>query len=239
MNEDYLLQQKLKDLKKAKTFLINRLRTEYADFTHWLETELQLDLNNLGEYAGRFGAIALICLSLTVSQATATKNVTSSEHKEQHVLLVNSDRLKDLSADELRAAKVWNENAEYIIEASERYEVDPKLVFSTIMVESMGNNQAIRHEPSLGDASYGLGQILYGTATHIGFEGQPEDLFEPKENIELIARYHRWNMDAFEISNSRDLAVAYNAGNPFGTPTFGYVEKVNKWYSVINNLTRT
>ena len=46
-----------------------------------------------------------------------------------------------------------------IAETSERYNLDPQLIYATIMTESEGNERAYRYEPSLGEASLCMGQL--------------------------------------------------------------------------------
>ena len=107
------------------------------------------------------------------------------------------------------------------------------------MVESGGDAKAIRYEPSINDASYGLGQILYSTATSIGFGGSPQQLYEPGVNIDLVARYHKRNLEVYGELNLGQLATAYNAGTPHNIPTYGYVNKFTNWFNVLSELTRT
>lgn len=135
-----------------------------------------------------------------------------------------------------RAALVWNRYGHLIKAAAEEYDLDPNLIFATIMVESGGDTYAIRHEPKLNDASYGLGQILYSTARGIGYRGKPEGLYDPKTNIYLIAKYHKRNFDRYQELNALELTTAYNTGNPYKRPHPGHLTKFNNWYNSLANL---
>lgn len=104
------------------------------------------------------------------------------------------------------------------------------------MVESGGDTFAIRHEPRINDASYGLGQLLYGTARGLGYRGTPEGLYDPETNIYLIAKYHKRNFDHYQDLNSEQLTVAYNTGSPFKRPHPGHLAKFDKWYNSLANM---
>jgi len=69
-----------------------------------------------------------------------------------------------------------------------RYHVDPALVLAVIHMESGGDPDAYRAEPSVHDASFGLMQLLAGTARGMGFTGPVKALFDPPTNIELGVR---------------------------------------------------
>lgn len=56
---------------------------------------------------------------------------------------------------------------------------------AVIQTESSFNPRAYRAEPQIHDASYGLMQLLYGTARNLGYSGTPEGLYDPAINIEL------------------------------------------------------
>jgi len=71
---------------------------------------------------------------------------------------------------------------------AQRYGVDPRLIYATIMTESAGNPNISRYEPHLRESSWGLGQILESTARSLGFRGTIEDLKNPEINIDVTAR---------------------------------------------------
>ena len=59
----------------------------------------------------------------------------------------------------IKDSRSWSKS-EYknqIKKTSEKYHVDPQIIYATIMTESEGNPYAFRYEPYLKDASLGLG----------------------------------------------------------------------------------
>lgn len=88
---------------------------------------------------------------------------------------------------------------------------DPILFGCLIQQESGFNTRAYRAEPQINDASYGLVQILYGTAKGIGFSGTAEELYEPEVNLTYGLKYFTLCMNAHEGHPMWALA-AYNAG---------------------------
>ena len=86
------------------------------------------------------------------------------------------------------------------------------LIRAIISAESSWNAKAFRPEPQIGDASYGLMQILLGTARQLGYKGTAEKLFEPSINIRLGARYLKSRMLLY--STYEEAIAAYNAGQP-------------------------
>lgn len=153
---------------------------------------------------------------------TATPTLTKSELKGK--------------TDLERATLVWARYGHWIRSAAAEYDLDPNLIFATIMVESGGDTFAIRHEPRINDASYGLGQLLYGTARGLGYRGKPEGLYDPKTNIYLIAQYHKRNFDRYNELNPVELTTAYNTGSPFKRPHPGHLARFDKWYHSLANM---
>lgn len=71
-----------------------------------------------------------------------------------------------------------------------RSAVTPSLVKAVIAVESGFNPKAYRAEPHIGDASRGLMQLLFRTATGLqGWQGAPQDLYDPALNVRLGTQY--------------------------------------------------
>ena len=68
------------------------------------------------------------------------------------------------------------------------HKVPPTLILAVAHMESGGDPDAFRVEPALADASFGLMQVLLGTARGLGFTGPPKALFEPAVSIELGTR---------------------------------------------------
>ncbi|MCA3247278.1 MAG: transglycosylase SLT domain-containing protein, partial [Azospirillum sp.] len=95
---------------------------------------------------------------------------------------------------------------------------DPRDVLATIAVESSFNPAAYRFEPHLGEASYGLMQILWSTARQMerGLT-DPSQLYDPETNIRIGMLYQRWTFDFLRRRLGRDPSQAewlsaYNAG---------------------------
>ena len=104
------------------------------------------------------------------------------------------------------------------------------------MVKRDGNTYARREEPQISDASYGLGQILYGTARGLGFDGKPDELYDPETNIDLIGKYHKRTVERYGELSVDQLVTAYNAGNPYGSPYPGHLVKFNNWLTKLSDL---
>jgi Transglycosylase SLT domain/Domain of unknown function (DUF4124) len=118
----------------------------------------------------------------------------------------------------------------HIDEASQQYQVDPKLVQAVIRVESNFDPQAVSPK-----GAQGLMQLMPQTARDL----QVTDPFSPKENISGGVRYLRYLLDLFNQDISLALA-AYNAGPekvalyrgiPPYPETQTYVQKVIQTYN--------
>lgn len=152
------------------------------------------------------------------------------------IIDITKDVSKKPRTDQERGQAVWAEYGQIIRESAAEHDVDPNLIFATIMIESGGNPRAVRYEPRLNDASYGLGQLLYSTARGLGYSGAPAGLYEPSVNIDLIARYHRGNLNRHGHLTPQELTTAYNTGSPHKKPLPGHLAKFNKWYNRVENL---
>lgn len=142
----------------------------------------------------------------------------------------------------VQAEKIWKTFRNPILAASKKYGVPAPVIIATISTESSGESTAYRYEPAFYkryiqdktawkdnpyyddpkriSASYGLMQIMYPTAYTVGFRGEPEDLYDPQQNIEAGAAYiaskaqvkqHGWDPPK--------IACAYNAGSVRPTMT--------------------
>lgn len=94
---------------------------------------------------------------------------------------------------------------------------DPRDVLAIIKIESDFDPNAYRAEPQIGDASYGLMQVLTGTAADMGYRGDPSGLFDPQTNIRVGMSYMRWIWDYLARELGRDPTEAewisaYNNG---------------------------
>lgn len=107
-----------------------------------------------------------------------------------------------------------NEYDSIVVQAGEAWSVDPALIKAIIGAESEFTPEAFRAEPKIGDASYGLMQLLYGTARLLGYAGPTNGLYDPTTNIRLGTRYLADLIKTAENhGHGVDSAVsAYNAG---------------------------
>src|SRR5262245_2413653 len=108
-----------------------------------------------------------------------------------------------------------NNNYDALISASSaRYGVPFAWVKAVIGNESNFNPTAYRAEPRLGDASYGLMQLLSETARGLGWSGEDaEELYDPELNIELGTKYLA-DLRARYGDDFRRVYSAYNSGRP-------------------------
>lgn len=209
--------------------LLDKLKTKNPAVYAWFISR-GIDLANLGKYT----TSVAMAISLAITQPQPTSAPTEPLVT-QSIQVIQVSELKGKS-DLERANLIWARYGSLIRSAATKYDLDPNLIFATIMVESGGNTYAVRQEPRIHDASYGLGQLLYGTARGIGYRGTPEGLFDPAVNIDLIAKYHKRNFDHYKDLNSEQLTVAYNSGSPYKRAIPGHVNKFNKWYNSMANL---
>lgn len=117
----------------------------------------------------------------------------------------------------------------YIGKTAKKYNLDPQIIYATIMTESEGNPNAFRYEPAINDASLGLGQVLISTARGLGFNGDPKELYKPEVSIDLIGRYYQDIINNYGELTPFQLARAYNAGSPWKTPVYGYIYRFSSW----------
>ena len=116
-----------------------------------------------------------------------------------------------------------------VLEAAERYEVEPEIIKAIIMAESGFNPKAVSKV-----GARGLMQLMPRTAKVLGVK----DSFKPDHNIDAGVRYFKQLLDRFDGKIKLALA-AYNAGSYNvrkynGIPPFKatqiYVDKVLKYY---------
>lgn len=101
------------------------------------------------------------------------------------------------------------------------------------------DRQAYRYEPTLGEASYGVLQILESTAHDRGLKGKPEQLYDPYLCVKIAILQFTWinNYLTSRIGRAptiREILYAYNGGvgtflrSRNGTPaTRQYVDRYN------------
>jgi len=135
-----------------------------------------------------------------------------------------------------QVAEIWKNYQASVLAASRKYGVPIPAIIATISTESNGNPKAYRYEPLFYrryiknkdhwknnpyyysprrvSASYGLVQIMYTTAYSVGFRGEPEDLYDPRLNIDVGTAYIA---SRFQVKNHGwdppKIACAYNAGS--------------------------
>lgn len=217
-------QKRNADLHKTQEDLIARLKTRHKELYDWLSAS-GIDLTNLKTYAYALSVLAI----MSFHTVTAKYDRPILEDLSGPVTVIELNELQGLDENQ-KAELVWNRYGHVIKRDASKYDLDPKVIYATIMTESMGNTYAVRQEPSINDASYGLGQLLYGTSIGLGFQGNADELFDPETNIDLICRYHARTKSIYgEDLTASQLAIAYNSGNPYGYPLYGHVEKFGKW----------
>jgi hypothetical protein len=125
----------------------------------------------------------------------------------------------------------------YIVEASQKYRIDPLLIYAQMHQESSFKINARSHK-----GASGLMQLMPATARRFGVT----KIYDPKQNIDAGVRYMRWLLDYFE----QDVVLAlagYNAGEgavlrygrqvpPF-RETREYVRRIGARYNSISNPT--
>lgn len=211
--------------------MIQNFKERHGELHKWL-IQNNIDFTNLQQYSASIVATFVLALNTKYPVKAVP---TDSVDFYKPVTAIERQELANLDEDE-KARLVWDRYGHVIKRKSAQYNLDPKLVFATVMVESKGDTYAIRYEPQIGDASYGLGQILYGTAVSIGFEGNPDQLYDPEVNIDLISRYHRRNLEVYGNLTNEQLITAYNTGNPYSYALPGHLDKFSKWFNKANYL---
>lgn len=134
-----------------------------------------------------------------------------------------------VEADGDNRAWTKSEYRKEIEDTAAKYNLDPQVIYATIMTESEGDRFAFRYEPFIKDASLGLGQTLISTARSLGFSGDPKELYKPEVSIDLVGRYHRKILDTYGELTPQQLAKAYNSGSPYGWPVAGHLFRFNLW----------
>lgn len=210
--------------------LLDKLKLKNPRLYDWFVSR-SIDLENLGKYTSGMA----LAIGLAVAQPTPNLTLETVAPQTQSGPVIQASELKGKN-DLERANLVWSRYGHLIRQSAEDYDLDPNLIFATIMVESGGNTYAIRQEPRIHDASYGLGQLLYGTARGLGYRGRPDGLFDPTVNIDLIARYHKHNFDHYQDLGPKELTIAYNTGSPYKRAYPGHLTKFDKWYNSLANL---
>ena len=120
--------------------------------------------------------------------------------------------LPDWSDSDLTAA------APALDSAAASWGVSRALVYAVASQESRFKANAYRAEPRINDASYGLMQILFGTARGLGYPGTSDGLYDPAINADLGAQLLA---QLLEANNETDALSRYNSGYPAASSSAG------------------
>lgn len=149
---------------------------------------------------------------------------------------------------------------EKIIKAvSQKYGLDPDLVWSIVKTESSANTWAVRFEPNykwlwypretaekyqitydtmviLQKCSFGPMQVMGALAYELGFDGLPHMLCQPEIGIEFGCKNLKRLFTKYD--NESDVIAAYNAGSPRKTAGGMYQNQqyIDKVYSNLLKL---
>jgi Transglycosylase SLT domain len=123
----------------------------------------------------------------------------------------------------------------YIVESSNRYSIDPLLMYAQMHQESAFKLKATSHK-----GASGLMQLMPPTARRFGVT----DIYDPQQNIEAGIKYMRWLLNKFD-GDVRLALAGYNAGEgavmkygnqiPPYKETQEYVRRISARYNSIRN----
>ena len=137
--------------------------------------------------------------------------------------------------------------------AAQQAGIDPKLLEAIVWQESSDDPFAFRYEPGffkslvrdnpkakahefgpLAACSYGLCQVLFEVACEDGFDGPPEDLFDPAHNLTAGAARLK-KLSDWAQGDEAKIAGAYNAGEAgwFTEPGRRYSAGVQRWKGML------
>ena len=205
--------------------LIEEFKTKHADIYKWL-VDHNVDLNNLQKYSKNIAAALALTNQLIISNPQTAPVPTPKQNE-----VTNDDNSQQSHTDnDKKAEEVWKKYGDIIEAVAKKYDIDPQLIFATIMTESEGNPNSFRFEPHINDASYGLGQILYGTAVGLGYTGTPEEMYRPEISVDLIGKYHKSTKDTYGSLGPEQMTVVYNTGKLYGYPYPGHITRFKEWY---------
>lgn len=123
----------------------------------------------------------------------------------------------------------------FIVSSSNRYGVDPLLIYSIMHRESSFKRFALSHK-----GARGLMQLMPATAARLGVR----DIFDPQQNIEGGVKYMRILLDMFD-GDVRLALAGYNAGEgavlkyrrnvPPYRETQEYVRRISERYALMRD----
>lgn len=191
--------------------------------------------------------VSILSTLMTIGRAHAGENITQEEINHEDIPALEIDPTKELPDYEILPKptpppeieefttddkRSWSKSPYKMLidKAAKRYDLDPQVIYATIMTESDGDKYAFRYEPDIKDASLCMGQILISTAKRLGFEGDVTYMYKPEVCIDLIGRYHKEMIEEHGDLSPIELARAYNTGSPWKTPVPGHLYRFRKWY---------
>lgn len=123
----------------------------------------------------------------------------------------------------------------FIVESSQRYRIDPLLIYAQMHQESSFKIRATSHK-----GASGLMQLMPATARRFGVT----KIYDPQQNIDAGVKYMRWLLDTFN-QDVRLALAGYNAGEgavmkygwniPPYRETQEYVRRISARYSMISD----
>ena len=114
----------------------------------------------------------------------------------------------------------------------------PAELLAYVEVESSFMPAAYRWEARLGEASYGLMQVLESTARDRGLDGPPTLMFDPETGLRFGLAHVEWTRDELArrgaSSDPLSVALAYNAGVGGFIRSGGTSDYRRKWTGAVN-----
>lgn len=108
-----------------------------------------------------------------------------------------------------------------------QYQLPNGLLSSLCYVESNHKNVISYNDGKTN--SYGICQIKYETAKHLGFKGTELDLMKPENNIKYAGKYLKHQLTRYN-GDVKKAVIAYNRGNAKDLTSTKYQIKVfNRW----------
>lgn len=165
-----------------------------------------------------------------------TMNVQEGLGSKNNTANVSSIRLTMGTSNGMRGFTTGNlEYDSYIVESSNRYGIDPLLIYAQMHQESSFKLKATSYK-----GASGLMQLMPATARRFGVTS----IYDPKQNIDAGVKYMRWLLNTF--GGDVVLALAgYNAGEgavwkygnqvPPYRETQEYVRRITARYNSISN----
>lgn len=153
-------------------------------------------------------------------------------------LPINIIKAKALEQDldpMLLAAICWQESRGFVYAV--RFEPNYRWTYRLEKFAKM-QNITLETEKNLQMQSYGLAQIMGGTARWLGFTGPLPALYKPENNLYWACKYLRYLSN--RSSNVKDIIASYNAGSAIkdmrgNYKNQSYVDKVLNYYKQIKN----